>query len=583
MTRTSSKDSTASQNLPFTQTGPMPPPVQLHSQQKNQNMLDAWQRDPPYHPFSQMRRSQSQRISDLENVPELEHVGESPADFLARSSFGATPIPAMPPTPLRRHRLSTSSRHSLNIPVTPTTMTDATTSMSRQNSLFNEPLLESIQMMKFDSQTSYSSDMLNVDNQYHVSPSKTSPQSHCSFDEERSQLLRSVGAGPNSQVPSPSHLPIPQSSYPPFQFLDSLYGGEKMEASQSSESSSSTSSTKSRNKQRLQVSNQAAARPLMPKAGSGSDDESQAQFMSRDASSQSMMSRVASLGREGVQDKIAISKPAYQRPKHERVYCKDCDEHPEGFRGEHELRRHHDRQHKAMVKKYICVEPTSGSNHAKPVLPLSRCKSCTTLKKKYGAYYNAAAHLRRAHFKPKAKGRSKSSKLEESQKRGGKGGGDWPPMTELKQWMKEVYEPATDYSITAAQQQAADESDDEDCEMDDALDEHHYPLGTATNTDNFDATAIFDLFATTSSPTDLTSEPSTLSHYQDHYNISQQPFDTSMDFDALHNTVDPALSYTQPYSNEGTTSNATITPEMFGQDLLDDPFCGLESASYPYI
>jgi hypothetical protein len=49
------------------------------------------------------------------------------------------------------------------------------------------------------------------------------------------------------------------------------------------------------------------------------------------------------------------------------------------------------------------------------------------------AYYNAAAHLRRAHFKPKNRRKDK-----DGESRGGKGGGDWPPMAELKYWMKEV-------------------------------------------------------------------------------------------------------------------------------------------------
>jgi hypothetical protein len=46
--------------------------------------------------------------------------------------------------------------------------------------------------------------------------------------------------------------------------------------------------------------------------------------------------------------------------------------------------------------------------------------------KQYGAYYNAAAHLRRAHFSPH---------------RGGKASGDWPPMSVLKDWMREVRQP----------------------------------------------------------------------------------------------------------------------------------------------
>ena len=106
-----------------------------------------------------------------------------------------------------------------------------------------------------------------------------------------------------------------------------------------------------------------------------------------------------------------------------RVFCTKCNEYPEGFRGEHELRRHNDAKHAALVKRWLCKEPDQhGPNAPQPVIPLSKCKACLT-QKQYGAYYNAAAHLRRAHFNPH---------------RGGKASGDWPAMNILKDWMQEV-------------------------------------------------------------------------------------------------------------------------------------------------
>jgi hypothetical protein len=45
--------------------------------------------------------------------------------------------------------------------------------------------------------------------------------------------------------------------------------------------------------------------------------------------------------------KKSISKSTYQRPKHDRIFCDQCINHPDGFRGEHELRRHKDREHRA--------------------------------------------------------------------------------------------------------------------------------------------------------------------------------------------------------------------------------------------
>ncbi|KUI53992.1 Zinc finger protein RME1 [Cytospora mali] len=122
-------------------------------------------------------------------------------------------------------------------------------------------------------------------------------------------------------------------------------------------------------------------------------------------------------------------RPTYQRPPLRRVYCAKCNEYPEGFRGEHELRRHNDAKHAALVKRWICSQPQNyGHGSPEPVVPLSKCKACVT-QKRYGAYYNAAAHLRRAHFNPH---------------RGGKASGDWPPMTILKDWMREVRQPVQD-------------------------------------------------------------------------------------------------------------------------------------------
>lgn len=117
-------------------------------------------------------------------------------------------------------------------------------------------------------------------------------------------------------------------------------------------------------------------------------------------------------------------RPSYQRPPLRRVYCSKCNEYPEGFRGEHELRRHTDAKHAALVKRWVCTEPINNNAMVspQPVVPLAKCKACVT-QKRYGAYYNAAAHLRRAHFNPH---------------RGGKASGDWPTMAILKDWMREV-------------------------------------------------------------------------------------------------------------------------------------------------
>ncbi|KAF5020134.1 hypothetical protein F66182_7845 [Fusarium sp. NRRL 66182] len=161
--------------------------------------------------------------------------------------------------------------------------------------------------------------------------------------------------------------------------------------------------------------------------------------------------------------KIPVNKSSYQRPKHPKVYCTQCTEHPDGFRGDHELRRHVNAKHEGVVKKFVCRDPATVGieSNVKAVNPLSKCKACIS-GKEYGAYYNAAAHLRRTHFKPKTPRGKKGAHADE--KRGGKGGGDWPPMSELKAWFVEK---KVKVDVNDSPMPEQDESDDmADAEMD---------------------------------------------------------------------------------------------------------------------
>lgn len=127
---------------------------------------------------------------------------------------------------------------------------------------------------------------------------------------------------------------------------------------------------------------------------------------------------------------IRVVPDPYVRPQYASVCCKICNIKPNGFRGDHELRRHMQRAHAAHRKVWICFDPSPSKDF------LSGCKACMS-SKRYNAYYNAAAHLRRSHFSNKTHG-TKDGRKQRAQAdgRGGKGGGNDPPMSVLKTYMK---------------------------------------------------------------------------------------------------------------------------------------------------
>ena len=132
-----------------------------------------------------------------------------------------------------------------------------------------------------------------------------------------------------------------------------------------------------------------------------------------------------------VKHKAEISRQVRQPQQRKTTFCSFCNDQPQGFHGDHELRRHIDRHHSQIRKVWICKDASADGAF------LSNCKACRN-GKTYGANYNAAAHLRRAHFNPCKNRRGGRGK--KSENRGGMGGGNWPPMEELKNWMYERFE-----------------------------------------------------------------------------------------------------------------------------------------------
>lgn len=133
------------------------------------------------------------------------------------------------------------------------------------------------------------------------------------------------------------------------------------------------------------------------------------------------------------------TSPTFQSPSGKtqprkvlRLKCPICNDYPDGFRSEHELRRHTNRVHRKTRKVWMTIDTSPDKSF------LANCKACQT-GKRYNECYNAASHLRRMHFHPHKRGERKMSAAEA--RRGGKPGDLDPPMEVLKQnWLREVEE-----------------------------------------------------------------------------------------------------------------------------------------------
>ncbi|KAH0537085.1 hypothetical protein FGG08_006087 [Glutinoglossum americanum] len=487
---------------------------------------------------------------------------EEVSEFLVRTDPEYTHDPTVPqisPAPEHTTKIcdrrsvcsdQTPSLHSYpsHFPSTPTSaeMTNGTTiasGMSRQPSTIGSSVCDDLGMFRILSANSMNGEYSQVDLNQSLDKSTSARVSSHDFSF--------MGAAISDSTPFPSHSFDQPSLQLPANFA------EEMRREGSNQSTNSTGSSRSTKRLHQQVAH--ASRPIRPKEA--------------DDMTTSVMPPVLGDGSE-TDDKgvtqIEKSNKTYTRPQHPRVFCLACDDHPDGFRGEHELRRHSDRVHSTSRKVWMTIQCTDNTGPL-PEIPLSGCKACRN-RKKYYAYYNAAAHLRRAHFTPKKKRKGKGKiRSAGGEGRGGNGGGDMPSMDVLRNWMEQVEdisEAAVETKTVADISPSGVEGDG----MDDSFEGSLYPLLPHTGTPLNSYSGSANIANTASF---IGGEDSQVTVCNDYYESEPQPYL----YTGFNNDVrDTFINLHQVSSSERSSLNGVASfnddyiPRCYFEDVNNNPF-----------